>query len=176
VTVSTNCPARELKRILKMPRGPLSEETKKKRLIELQAQLLGKSVDEIKEMVSDRVETNEDKTIQAVAVEEFLSTKRSFRFETCRWCGETFAYHHRVSSVKHCSVQCNHQTLKAMGLAWNPDKSPQERWGVSVPAVVPPTALQALYNIYVLLKDRFDGIDPEELQLKPPGPSVSQNE
>lgn len=159
-----------------MPRGPISDETKRKRLMEQAAALLGIETEEVKALVTENVETYEEKIKEVESVIDFFSTKREYHFEVCKGCGQAFTYSFRFQGVKHCSSNCANKTLKQLGLSWNPHKSPQERWGRTVPAVVPPTALQETYNIYVLLKARFDGISPEEFGLETPDTSLVQNE
>lgn len=157
-----------------MPRGPLTEETKMKRALEKAAALLGKTVEEVRSSIPENVETEEDRVREAASVIDFFSNYALYSFETCRACGEKFAYRWRFAGVKHCSVMCNNKTLKDMGLSWDPKKSPQERWQQNSPAVVPPQVLQQMRDLYGLLVSQLEETSDEESEESSQGSSVSQ--
>jgi hypothetical protein len=91
------------------------------------------------------VESHEDRMVQAQAVlHYFTSNGDGFLLETCTGCGEVFAYNYRIKGVKQCSVQCMKKAMNEIGLVWHPDRPPAQRWGPTVPAIVPPQALALL--------------------------------
>lgn len=122
-----------------MGRGPESAEVKRAKAAALIAQFTGKAVEEI--ALPD--ESQEDLLAEAQAVVNYFhSTRGEFKYQQCRQCGETFAYAWDRDAIKYCGITCMSKALKEIGLTWNPNKKPSERWGKTIPAVVPPLALQ----------------------------------
>lgn len=87
------------------------------------------------------LESSEDLIRQANAVANFYySTDEEWYFKNCTYCGEEFFFSWSSKGVGYCSVNCAKKALEKIGISWNPDKSPTERWGKIIPAVVPPEA------------------------------------
>lgn len=94
------------------------------------------------------LETINDLMREAQAVINYFETGGAgFKDVSCKYCGLTFAYSWDVQGVRYCSVPCMDGALREVGLKWNPTRPPAERWGKTVPAVVPPAALQNLQDL-----------------------------
>lgn len=129
-----------------MARGPLKLETKQQRALAQAANVLGISVNELK--VPEIVETEESKMWEAQSVLLYFEVRgRGFRHVTCETCKKTFAYAWHIAGVKCCSVPCMAKKLEKMGLKWNPHTHPKQRWGQTVPAIVPAAALEKILPI-----------------------------
>lgn len=116
-------------------------------------------------------ETHEDIMVQAQAViHYFTSDGEGFQEEICNNCKMPFAYNYRIKGVKQCSIQCMKAAMRSVGLEWRPDRTPAERWGPTVPAVVPPQAL-ALHGQST--HSRTDQPLYSSPELDPPSPAVS---
>lgn len=83
------------------------------------------------------LESRSDIIREAASVIAYFDLKEKFREETCRFCGNKFAYALYNTSVKCCSIPCMQGILQRMGLSWNPEAPLQRRWGQYVPAIVP---------------------------------------
>jgi hypothetical protein len=129
-----------------MGRGPLKDETKRQRSLDKALEWLqktGVSTEQIP--IEQPDETVLDKIREAQSVYYYFSTKGlGFKEKTCKNCEKTFAYKWEVDSICYCSIACAAESLKQIGIKWNPHKSQAERWGRYVPAVVPPAALEIL--------------------------------
>lgn len=91
------------------------------------------------------IETIEDQVREAQAVIGYFQTRGEDYYEkTCKKCGRLFAYKWRYDGVAYCSVTCMKDVLAEIGIEWNPMKMPHERWGRTIPAIVPPEALAIL--------------------------------
>lgn len=133
-----------------MARGPLKEETKRQRALEMAASMLaelGGTEEEIAEIkaVEAPVETVMDKIREAEAALIYFSTK-GFRFKEkqCKTCGRVFAYRWEVDSISNCSLDCAKAALKQIGIIWDPHRTQAQRWGSCAPAVISPEALDVL--------------------------------
>jgi hypothetical protein len=84
------------------------------------------------------VVTESDAIHEVASVIAYFDMREKFREETCRGCGNKFAYAYYFTSVKHCSVPCLRKTIRNLGLTWDPNKPFEQRWGSRyVPAIVP---------------------------------------
>lgn len=102
-------------------------------------------------------ETMNDSAREAQAVIWYFETGgKPFKEKPCKYCGQIFAYCWDSTAIAYCSIECSKKRLREIGLDWNHHKPPAERWGRTVPAVVPPEALD-------LLKEILD--PPEDLHL-----------
>jgi hypothetical protein len=91
------------------------------------------------------LETPSDLMRQAQAVLDYYHTKGAdFKERTCKGCGNLFAYRWDSSGIAYCSIPCIARSLEEIGLSWDTKKPPSERWGKTIPAVVPPDALRIL--------------------------------
>ena len=96
----------------------------------------------------------DDKSIEAEAVLLYFNTKGAgFKNLKCPSCGLIFAYKYSIPKHKMCcSNECRKAELKKIGIVWNPNKTPEERWGMthsqkgSIPLIVPPSALTVLQD------------------------------
>lgn len=90
-------------------------------------------------------ETQNDLAREGQAVLNYFQSKgEGFTKIPCKNCNLVFAYAWDVKGVQYCSIRCMDIALQKIGLCWNPTKPPHERWGRTVPAVVPPAALTIL--------------------------------
>ncbi len=119
----------------------MKQSTREAKILEQAASLLGRPVDLPKETQEDVI-----REAQSV-VNYFQSSGKDWYHVNCGWCEEPFAYTYTSKGVKYCSVPCMDSYLKSIGLAWDPNKLPSERWGRYVPAVVPPSALVVLQEV-----------------------------
>ena len=103
---------------------------------------------EVVKASNTQAETRDDRMNQAQAVVRFLTDPKRFIRKECRTCKNMF-----VTDYKHidtCSMQCLKDALESLGLVWNPDKSPEERWGTMMrdyPLIVPPQALRVIRDL-----------------------------
>lgn len=103
---------------------------------------------DIEDQINSNKETNHDKVREAQSViNYFESGGEGFTQRKCNYCLGVFAYAWNISSIAYCSIECARKRLESIGIAWNPNKHPSERWGKTVPAVVPPTALEEINNL-----------------------------
>lgn len=94
------------------------------------------------------IETIEDQVREAQAVIGYFQTRgEDFYEQTCKHCGRLFAYKWRYAGVAYCSIQCMKEVMEKIGIRWNPGKLPHERWGRTIPAIVPPEALEILKSV-----------------------------
>lgn len=128
-----------------MGRGQLSKKTQTERALALAAKITG--IDPAL-LNKELEESYEDKMAEAEAVLTYHRTKgRAFTHKVCAECGETFAYSWDRDAIARCSVNCMARSLEKIGLKWDPNKPPKQRWGLTAPMVVPPSALQGLTDI-----------------------------
>lgn len=100
------------------------------------------------------VETESDLMHEAQAALEYWRSKGAgFKEKPCKQCGKIFAYKWDSTAISMCSIRCSKQALQEIGLDWTPDKPLQERWGRTVPAVVPAEALDLLKDSLALQGD-----------------------
>lgn len=94
------------------------------------------------------IETIDDQVREAQAVLKYFEDKGAdFYEQDCKHCGRTYAYKWRYRGVAYCSLQCMKDALEDIGLEWSPGKLPHERWGQTIPVVVPPEALALLKSL-----------------------------
>jgi hypothetical protein len=138
-----------------MPRGPLKETTKRKRVLDKASEWLNsvgvESLDIPEQVVEEPTETVLDKLKEAESCIIYFETKGfKFKEKDCKTCRKTFAYRWSVSHITRCSVECYKIYLESIGLRWDPNRDQAQRWGRSdLPVVVPPAALE-------ILKDQFN--------------------
>lgn len=126
----------------------------RKRALELAAEYLElDSVEELKEQLT--VETPADKIWEAQSVFEYFNTvnKNAWYYKECESCHKEFKYNWYIEGVACCSISCMRKKLQAIGLDWNPDREAGDRWGRTVPAIVPPDALSAIESLQHLQSD-----------------------
>ena len=139
-----------------MPRGPLTQETLLRRAQEKIREALGYEIE-----LDLPNESEEDRVVEAESVITYFEVRgKGFKKIPCRNCGKIFAYSYHIDGVKHCSVECIAQTLRKMGLKWDPLRSVDRRWGLYRPAVVPPSALNSLLSLVDTQENLLSGIDP----------------
>ena len=94
------------------------------------------------------VETQSDLIRQAQAVLDYWYGNRfDWVHKECKQCHRDFAYRWDSTSIAYCSVTCTAQSLAEIGIKWDPTKPPEERWGKTIPSVVPPSALDILLTM-----------------------------
>lgn len=92
----------------------------------------------------------DEKTLEAEAVLLYFRTKgKDFVKQKCPKCDKTFAHKYYIPGVQlNCTNECRRASLADIGIEWNPNKSPEERWGMSgatkgtIPLIVPPAAFE----------------------------------
>lgn len=108
--------------------------------------LLGKDVEEVTESIE---ETNQS-SLDAEALLGYLRNPKEWtKPKPCLQCELTFVANR--PSVGYCSDRCRKVALSELGLSWNPDKTPEERWGHpnGVPLTVPPQVLDFLRGVLI---------------------------
>lgn len=101
-----------------------------------------------------------DKSREAEAALAYYNEPSRFKEVTCKQCGLRFAVNR--GSVAYCSDSCRRKMLADIGIEWDPNKTPEERWKPGVePFIVTPQALQAIQvrQAYQVLVDA--GLVPE---------------
>lgn len=142
-----------------MPRGPLSEEKKKENVLAKVAEFLGKEPEEfIKEVTPLEISDDFMREAQS-SLDYFNSRGAGFKTKICKRCEEPFSYSWNVDSIAYCSIYCMSKALEAIGLKWDPYKPPMERWGKTVPKVVPSPAKKILDE---LITDERDDVQEDQ--------------
>lgn len=101
------------------------------------------------------VETTDDLMREAASVLDYHeSMGDGFNQKTCKTCKQTFYYKWNSKAISYCSINCMRKALEAIGIAWDPNKLPEERWGPYIPSIVPPAAA-------ALVQEKFE--TPEDL-------------
>jgi len=124
----------------------MKETTKQRRHDELMAQLLGKTVEEIR--ATRDAEEQDDKLRQAQAIHLFLEKPSAFAIKECGNCGGSFLTTYKY--VSDCSNSCRVKSLRKIGIEWNPYRTADERWRrakIPVEYSIPPEALKVLLEI-----------------------------
>lgn len=136
-----------------MPKKPAKEKQKKVNIDDLAstiARIIGKSADEIKQHMPSQEEVNslptdEEAVFEAQSVLNYFDNKgKGFYHRPCRVCEQWFAYAYAYPGIGICSKQCAINSLKKIGINWDPNKPLRDRYGPVMPAVVPPPALEIL--------------------------------
>lgn len=146
-----------------MGRGKLKSETVRQRAQNKALEWLkesGASLDSLQKVeeapIEKPAETRDDKVREAQSVLHYFATRGAgFKQKVCKYCHQVFAYKWNTDSIGYCSIACMSESLKLIGIKWDPDKDQAERWGKFAPAVVPPRALE-------ILEDLLSG-SPEDL-------------
>lgn len=94
------------------------------------------------EPTPEEIRENESKSREAEAVIAFVENPNGFKERDCNNCGKQFAVNR--ANVAYCSDHCRKVALESKGLRWNPEKTPEERWGVNEPLTVSPQAYEAV--------------------------------
>jgi hypothetical protein len=136
------------------------------KLAALTAQIKGEEAPELnhKELVAavkeERASRPKAGSMDAEAVLLFLRKPAAFTFKVCKRteCGEAFGtdYH----AVAYCSDRCRVKSLAAVGLQWDPTKSPEQRWGGEPPLLLPPEAVSVLLGL--VASGGYDTVLPPE--------------
>lgn len=133
----------------------MKEEKKRARAADKLAELFGLQEHLPTELPSPTIISN-NKSREAEAVLAYMDSHKRFAQRPCKWCESTFASDR--GNVAYCSDLCRQKALAELGILWNPNKDPRERWdfkmvisdGVEVltnenvsrePLTVPPPAL-----------------------------------
>lgn len=130
-----------------MPRKALTPE--EKALALLQQYAPKEQLDKIKEELSIR-QSADERALEAEAILLYFDTQGSgFTKQICPTCTEEFAYKYKLLGKNlNCSDTCRREALNKLGIKWDPNKTPEERWGMPgqkkcpIPLVVPPAALK----------------------------------
>lgn len=93
-------------------------------------------------------QTFDEKTLEAEAVLLYFHTQgKDFIKQKCPECDEVFAYKYHIPGMQFkCTNECRRAALEKIGIEWTPNKSPEERWGMSgvtkgvIPLIISPTA------------------------------------
>lgn len=118
----------------------MSSKAKQQRALALAAEVLGRPVDVPVESLGDLM-------AQAQSVCNYFQARSEFKYKKCWECTEEFAYCWDRDGILYCSVGCMAKALERRGMAWDPSKPPEKRWGKTIPAVVPPEALEVLQEV-----------------------------
>lgn len=99
--------------------------------------------DEVIEAVKEKMPIEEieryerdEKSFQAESVIAYLGSMEDFYRLHCRGCGKDFVASY--SKVTTCSIRCLRKVVEELGLTWNPEKSPEERWRPNTPHLTEP--------------------------------------
>jgi hypothetical protein len=136
-----------------MGRGKLSPEVVRQRALDKAAEvlrMLGGSDEELKQVatVEEPAETTLDKIREAESAIIYFDTQGfKFKEKICKTCGKKFAYRWNVDSISNCSIECCKESLRRIGLDWDPHRPQEQRWGRYLPAVIPPGALEILKDL-----------------------------
>lgn len=88
--------------------------------------------------VSEPLMTDEEQLLEAQAVLNYFErNKEGFKYETCRGCGQKFAYSYHYDGIKSCSIECMAAQLRKIGINWQYGRPLHLRWDRFYPAVVP---------------------------------------
>lgn len=127
--------------------------------IELAEKALGTKID-------TPIETIDDQIREAAAVLKYFEDKGTDFFEqVCKKCGKTYAYKWRYRGVAYCSIQCMKDALEEIGMRWDHGKPPHERWGRTIPVLVPPEALEILKDILPSPEPTGPTGEPDDIDL-----------
>lgn len=63
---------------------------------------------------------------EAEAVLAYVDEPKKFTQRPCKWCESVFAADR--GSVAYCSDDCRKHALAELGIVWDPNKDPRERW------------------------------------------------
>jgi hypothetical protein len=104
------------------------------------------------------------KSLEAEAVLLFVAVRgKGFNKKFCKQCKQEFL--HTYTIVAYCSDHCRSESLKALGIEWNPyAKNDIERWDNRMPMVIGPYATE------VALKWLEKNPEQPELALEVPEP------
>jgi hypothetical protein len=86
-------------------------------------------------------ETQTDLMREAQSVLFYLQGQGDWHRKPCKQCNSVFAYSWDHDCIAYCSINCMKLTLQGAGLEWNPYGKLADRWGKTIPAVVPPQVL-----------------------------------
>lgn len=128
----------------------MNSKKKAQRALALAAEVLGRPVEVPVESLSDLM-------AQGQATLNYFQARSEFKEKTCWDCGKVFAYCWDREGILYCSVPCMARALEKKGMTWDPTKPPEKRWGKTIPAVVPPEALETVEGIIPPLEQ--DDID-----------------
>lgn len=110
-----------------------------KRKLEEARRLMAEEGFVLKGKSEDRAEASRESDATAL----FISNHKDFTRKTCQRCQKHFATSY--TAVAFCSDVCRKLHWKDIGLYWDPNKPPEQRWvGGPVPLVVGPYALEAI--------------------------------
>ena len=124
--------------------------------------LLPKEEPEISQEEVNKVESN---SRDAEAVLAFLR-QEYFTHKICKECEGRFLTSY--GNVAYCKDACRIEALKKMGIEWDATKPLHQRWGKSIPLVIPEETLQILLERLTLAlfeQNQQKQNDPDELTL-----------
>lgn len=113
---------------------------------------------EIKELESKILQeklTADEKALEAEAVLLYFHTKgKDFVKQICAICDRPFAYKYYIPTIRpNCSNECRRIALERIGIIWTPNKSPEERWGMSgvshgiMPLIISSSAYEVVESV-----------------------------
>lgn len=103
---------------------------------------------------------------EAELVVKHLQMKRVPRITQCQNCKESFSTDYEFN--KHCSDECLRRTLEKLGLKWNPDKTPEERWQAEeIPSTITPTTLKAILPVFERAVNSISFVGSETVKFYP---------
>jgi len=74
---------------------------------------------------TQQIQTN-NKSREAEAVLAYVDEPKKFKQRPCKNCESVFAADR--GNVAYCSDDCRKHALAQIGIIWDPDKDPRERW------------------------------------------------
>ena len=141
-----------------MGRRPQTQQEKQAAALKKAAELFAVEIDT--SSLDLGVETTDDKMREAASVLDYYeSMGDGFNQKTCKRCGGTFFYKWNSKAISYCSINCMSKALEAIGIAWDPNKLPEERWGPYIPSIVPPVAAVLVQEMFETPEDLLDYIE-----------------
>lgn len=155
----------------------MKESTKQKKIDEKFAEMMGMTIEEVRELRSKSSANDHVREAQAVLI--FLEHPDAFITKICTECRRSFAttYQH----VSNCSTECRVKSLEKIGIDWNPLRSADERWkraSIPVDYTIPSQALAVLIELakshsphdveQTLDIEPLKNVSPESLIIEPP--------
>lgn len=105
----------------------------------------------------ERLKVKENGRLRDETDKEFEARYNEWRFMLCKNCDRMFAYAYSYDGVNYCSLECLDDVLQnEIGIELTRNKNPKTRWGLKHPAIVPPSALEALRLSLPDPEDTFD--------------------
>lgn len=127
--------------------GKMSDEIRKQRL----AELFG--LEAPPEPKPEDTVAKESRSREAEAVLLYVENPKGFTRVLCKRCRQSFAVNR--GSIRYCSDTCRAEALNDIGIVWDFNRHPADRWRTGragpEPLLVPPPALEVLDSWDLLL-------------------------